>query len=401
MSQTSELRPDLCSDGHVLFITMFPPSLGGTCVIMGNLLSYFNPASVSVATLADYRASRLEFDHDIDVHVAMSSVAASKRLSRLWRRVQLPLATRRVIKLIEDSEPTVVVGVFPYYDMLKVARDAARATRTPWIAYLHDTLAESMSGSSMAQRAQTLQEQVFSEASSILVMSQGMVDLYREQYGLQCKALEHSYPETIPSTLPDSEDSGAAFWGGNVYDINRNSLARISRALGHNGTTLSLASSTSLKVLESFGIAGDHISATFYPQRQDYLDNLERQGFLILALDWPDESGMHPDELATIFPTKTPEYLASGRPILVHCPEDYFLARFFREHGCGLVVSERSDDLLRKSCKKLLSGEPDVLSMRQAALEAAGIFSRERISSLFRQEVEAVSRLEWGQQIGQ
>ena len=67
---------------------------------------------------------------------------------------------------------------------------------------------------------------------------------------------------------------------------------------------------------------------------------------LLLALDAPHESNVHRDELATIFPTKTPEYLASGRPVFAHCPSDYFLARFLNEHGCGAVVSEDDDNAI-------------------------------------------------------
>ena len=43
------------------------------------------------------------------------------------------------------------------------------------------------------------------------------------------------------------------------------------------------------------------------------------------------------EEYRTIFPTKTIEYLISGRPILAHTPPDRFLTRFSRARlprGC-------------------------------------------------------------------
>jgi len=395
MSQTP--LPDLCSAGHTLIITVYPPSLGGTSVVMCNLLSHFNPNSFSIATINNTHRKKLAVEREVNRYNVMGTITFSGRLNAYWRDLQIPWSTLQVTRLIRQLKPCVVVGVFPYYHMLKIARDAAKATQTPWIAYLHDTLAEMMSTGKIAARAEQLQAQVFAEASSLLVISQGMADLYRENYDLVCKPLEHSYPEPIPTVLPNGQSTSQAFWGGGIYEINGNALGRVSAALRHNGTPLYITGKTKASVLQRYGIVGDHIRTTFYPRRQDYLDNLRKQGFLILSLDWPDESDVHPDELATIFPTKTPEYLATGRPILVHCPEHYFLARFFRERGCGLVVSERSEAALRAACQTLLTDSPEVCTMRKAALKAAQLFALDRVANLFRQEVEAVSQVQWGQ----
>lgn len=392
--------PVLCESGHVLIITVYPPSPGGTSVIMRNLLSHFDLASFSIATISNTHKKKLEVAREVNRHNVMSTITFSGRINHYWRDLQTPWATRQVERLIRHLNPCVVVGVFPYYHMLKVARDAARATQTPWIAYLHDTLAEMMSTSKLAAKAQQLQEQVFAEVSSLLVMSQGMADLYRERYRLVCKPLEHSYPEPIPDALPNVNPLPQAFWSGGIYEINGNALSRVSAALRHNGTPLRIAGKTEASALRRYGITGNHIHTAFYPRRQDYLDNLHKQGLLILALDSPDETRVHPDEMATIFPTKTPEYLATGRPILAHCPEHYFLARFFRERGCGLVVSERSEDALRDACHTLMADDsPDVHAMRQSALEAAQFFALDRVAGVFQREVNAVARLKWGEKV--
>jgi glycosyltransferase involved in cell wall biosynthesis len=59
--------------------------------------------------------------------------------------------------------------------------------------------------------------------------------------------------------------------------------------------------------------------------------------FLPLALQ-----SNEPEIVRTAAPGKIGEYLASGRPILVHAPADSFVASYFRDHDCGLVV-DRSD----------------------------------------------------------
>jgi len=124
------------------------------------------------------------------------------------------------------------------------------------------------------------------------------------------------------------------------------------------------------------------------------LATLLNQHILTVALNWPDESSLPEDELATAFPTKVIEYLAADRPILVHCPENYFLARFFREHECGIVVSTRDVAAIVKAVKTLLDRGSEQERMRKNALRAAQIFSIDRISKVLSQTLEEISRPE-------
>ena len=47
-------------------------------------------------------------------------------------------------------------------------------------------------------------------------------------------------------------------------------------------------------------------------------------------------------------PSKLPEYLAAGRPVLVYAPPDSYYARYARREGFGLVVDKPDRDLFRK-----------------------------------------------------
>ena len=42
----------------------------------------------------------------------------------------------------------------------------------------------------------------------------------------------------------------------------------------------------------------------------------------------------------TAFPSKMPEYLASGRPILVQAPPKSYLVRYAKQHGFAEIVDE-------------------------------------------------------------
>jgi len=230
-------------------------------------------------------------------------------------------------------------------------------------------------------------------------MSQGMADFYQQRYKITTQPLPHSYPEPLSGTLPEKAPLQQVFWGGGIYGINRNAVRRVSAALKQRGHTFVLSTTVPAKLLTKWEILGEHVQLKFYPKRADYLRALQQQSVLVLALDWPDESTVHRDELATIFPTKTPEYLASGCPILVHCPEDYFLARFIREHQCGIVVSERSKDALDDAFRALFQGGSQVEAMQRAALAAAHVFAPDAIAQRFQEKVCQVSQIKWAEKV--
>lgn len=223
-------------------------------------------------------------------------------------------------------------------------------------------------------------------------MSQGMADLYKRKYGLHSEPLEHSFPEAQLKEAPQAKIINSGFWGGMVYNINTQSLLRVHRAMkAFSGLYLTIASFQSTEILAIKGFDLDYAKRVYYTQRTEYIKAVQRQAFHILALDWPDESPIHRDELATIFPTKTIEYLASGRPIIAHCPEDYFMAKFIRDHGCGIIVSERSKDALVKAIDSVLTDKEREAELVNAAREALSVFSIDRITRKFRQGIESVA----------
>ena len=303
---------NLCENGKVFYVTAaFPPVPAGSSIINRNLLSCFNPASFDVfSTKADIAAKVESFD--INVHRIFKSYYFSSRLNLLLSKMQVSSATKKLIKFAEKEKPSVIVGVFPDYFFLKIARDAARTLGIPFVAYLHDTIAESSAGGKISKESSILQDQVFEEASALMVMSEGMRELYKNKYSIDSTALEHTYLEDIPKEIASGELNKEAFWGGDVYAINKNSVRRVADALRSDGLKFFIASGHNRSYFETAGLNTENIETGFFSKRDEYLETLKKYGILVLALDWPDESHIHRDELATIFPTKTPEYLASG-----------------------------------------------------------------------------------------
>jgi glycosyltransferase involved in cell wall biosynthesis len=80
------------------------------------------------------------------------------------------------------------------------------------------------------------------------------------------------------------------------------------------------------------------------------------------------------DEIAIViagFPTKTADYMASGRPILVFGPEYSSLVRYAREYGFAEIVTESTDDALANGIRDIVNSPThrrDLVSRASSAL---------------------------------
>jgi hypothetical protein len=366
---------------------------------MQELLSQFEMNSYTVVT-----AMTTKKNAEIDAPNILRVLHSADRLPRILRELyclaQIPLIVFRMSNKIKQKNVKVIMGVYPDRTMLLVAQLVAKRAKIPLIGYFHDTLLECCRKGLEYARTKQLQEAIFREASALLVVSDGMADFYREKYGLPCVVLRHIYKESIPQELPFSESvARQAFWGGAVYAINDVALARVSHALSEERVPLFITSKKTVQYYECMGLKKEGMTVTYISGRNDYLKAIVSQGVLILALNWPNESTVAEEELSTIFPTKAVEYLASGRPILVHCPSHYYLAKFFEAHKCGIVVAERDQQALQLAVRFLLADSQEVTAMRRNALAAAGYFDATTITNTLRAVVNEVARVSWSEKL--
>ena len=150
------------------------------------------------------------------------------------------------------------------------------------------------------------------------------------------------------------------------YEAFRTLLAAMA-ALDRPNLTLHLYTPQLPDRLEREGIRGPVV---FHPaQPLSAMPALQQRAdvlFLALALHSSD-----PDIVRTAAPGKVGEYLAAGRPILVHAPPGSFLSTYFRDHRCGLVV-DRSDPAALAAALQRLLGDPALRAdLRARAWERA------------------------------
>lgn len=387
----SEILPPISKRGKVLFIgSAFPPSPGGSMVVMRELLRNFATESYEIIAPRYYgRGSESEGESRI-FRIGAARLWPA-RFAAWLRLLQVPLLVKKAVEYARDKEVVAIVAPYPSLDMLLLALLVAKRLNLPFFPYLHDTIVEALEKTSLRRIAHLVQGKAFARATKVMVMSDGMAALYKAKYHLDCVPIRHTYREPIRD-VPKECNERSLFCAGNIYGVNDRALVRVMKVASRLGikTEIATLSESVREYVLKLRRDGVLVDAVGYPDRPAYIEAVASHGINLLALNDAKDSDWGDEELATAFPTKTAEYLASGRPILVICPERYSLSKYFREHRCGKVISPScSDSEIEQAIVQLLSNGADVQLMCQNAIRQAHDFAAEQIARSFSETIDA------------
>ena len=365
--------------------------------MLWNLFFWFKQKEYIVATSKPHISELgLESLPDAEIFYICKSFPVQKKFSQFFSLLAIPKAVINTLSLIRKYSCSAVVGVFPDIHFLIVSYLVHRISGLPWIVYMHDLMSENLRYGYLGILSRWLERRVAKNAQIIYVLNESMAEYLQKKHGRSIEILRHCYNETIGDTeIFLKKSSYSVCFSGSVGAINIASLKRVIDALRRiDNVVVKITSAQGKEVLEKLGVALSGIEVIFIPRRSDMLSFLKEQDLLISCLSWPDETAVGIEELSTIFPTKMPEYLASGRPILIHCPSNYFLARFSREHDCAWVVDERSPEAVATLLLDLQSDEITRKARCANALLAARLFAGgEDTANKFREGINNAKHL--------
>jgi glycosyltransferase involved in cell wall biosynthesis len=255
---------------------------------------------------------------------------------------------------------------------------ASRLVGARFYAYLLDQyfdMVAALVGKSFVQRLEPL---LLKGASGVIAPNEFLRDEIRRRYGIEAVVIHNSCDLSVYENARGSEEYGAAPGHGEVrivytgavgivhYDAFRNLMAAIN-LLDRKNMKLHLYTAQPRLDLEREGIHGqmvyhEHEPVSAMPGIQQQADIL----FLPLAFNSP-----YPEIVRTAAPGKMGEFLAAGRPILVHAPADSFLSWYFRKHECGLVVDEDDPAALARALGTLLHDAAQSKRLSERARERA------------------------------
>lgn len=365
-----------------------PPLPTGSAVIVGNLARQFAPEEMIIAGEKPYGGPRVQWRDEWPriFHVA-HELPTHWRGSRWWRRLQVVGMLWRSLRLVRRFRCSAVLVVFPNEEFLLVGYLTALWSGLPLFAYFHNTYLENRRGLSR-RLASWLQSRVFLKSRHVFVMSEGMVELYRRNYpDLKCSALVHSFNEDLPAmtSVPAPHRPLQLTISGNINASCREAAVRFAEAAAQmEAVSLTILSGTPESLLREIGMLRD---GTRYGtvSRDELVDRLQQADIVVLPHGFSGD--LSADELATMFPTKTIEYLICQRPILAHAPPDCFLTRFLKQHKCALVVDTPSVAALIDAVERLRADAQLRARLVERALQAAKMFHAPQVAQTLRAAV--------------
>jgi glycosyltransferase involved in cell wall biosynthesis len=357
---------------HVL-----PPTWSGQSMILERLLRGFDPSSyVLIRTMrvpegGSYTEPLPGKMFDVPSPLPSLPVAGLRGVVSVLRGLLATVRRRAgLIADIVEAEGCDSIVVCTGGDMLDIpaAYLAARRTGARFTPYYFDHWSQQAVFSPRLHRLiKRLEPYILRRASAVIVPNEFLArDL--QMYGRVHTAIVRNACDVSSTPLARTGDGRAPasiVYTGAVYAANHDAFRNLVDVLssGDLDATLNIYTAQSADEIAEAGIRGlvsvkPHRPLNEIPSVQADADIL----FLPLAFESP-----FPALIRSSSPAKMAEYLAAGRPILVHAPHDSFVAYYFRSHRCGLVVGELEHAPLAEGVRSLLEDD----DLRDRLSEAA------------------------------
>lgn len=231
-------------------------------------------------------------------------------------------------------------------------------TRTPYVLYLFDLYKENELPFPHKFVARLVERRIFTRASVIVVTNEGTLRFYRSRYksAIRFEVVHNSvFPSAYESerTAYDPTKPYKIVYTGMVYWPQERSLMNLFRTMDElrefpvrldlyvPNATLSLKR----RLEKRSNIRLMSASQSEMPSVQC------KATVLFLPLSWQTRA---PNIVTTATPGKLVDYLASGRPILIHAPPYSYVSQYARENSFALSVDVEDAQVLRDALLRLL-----------------------------------------------
>ena len=345
----------------------FPPVLIGPAILMGNLFRHFPKGSYHVLTgRLDY-SNWLPIDDDSKLPAPYTFTRYPRRNYRgdLFRRIRSLLhdlfaiieVTAKGLKIIRKENINSIFVVADHYVELAALlmhwlTGKKIVVWMPDLYYHYDYVYISKVTKLFLRFLEPL---ILKSANNVLVASETTEEYYKGKYGIETNELRHSvelnrYNE-LPNKQPENDVFTIVYTGIVTHGHYDSILDMVSVIEGFRDINIKflLVTTADHDQLKQIGIKGKRVVYNV-ADREEIPEIQQSADILFLPLAFKYYSDLN---VRTASPSKLPEYLAAGRPILVYAPPHSYYVKYAREHKFALVVDQNDPDLLRQAILKL------------------------------------------------
>jgi glycosyltransferase involved in cell wall biosynthesis len=384
---------------HVL-----PPSCSGQAVVIYRILQAIDPSCYCLISRQNYDCGDYQGGISSTLSAHYHYLPPELRLPgyrfgffgvNSW--LQTLQRARQIARIVKHERANAVVACTGDPYDLPAAYLASRWIKVRYYPYIFDDYLYQWVAPQLRSFAQRFEATLLKWADGIIVPNEFLQDDYRRRHGVEAVVIYNPCGESGPGpeskvSWPTDQGEIKVVYTGAVYhahyDAFQNLLSAIQQ-IGRPEIKLHLYTEQLPRDLERENICGPvvyhhHVTLSQVVEVQEKADIL----FLPLAFDSPI-----PEVIKTSAPGKMGEYMASGRPILVHAPGDSFLSWYFKKHGCGLVVDRNEPLELSRAIQRIIDNPALRRELREKALGCAKTdFSltaaRAKFMKLFEPKVE-------------
>jgi glycosyltransferase involved in cell wall biosynthesis len=355
--------------GKILVISDWaPPMIDGPSIILGNILREFDPDKLVLFVRRRNKERNVFFKSGNELNVKRYSIFipssyASKfsllrRFYRLAEAFSFPLTVIKGLAIILKEKPDCILATSnpPHGHFMIAAYIMSKVSGKSLLYYIFDDLEEFSSGRLYKYLTKYFEPRMFKHASKIIVMDEYLAEHYEKKYGLRCKVLHHSV--NLKNREKTSEVDAA---GGNIYRIlfsgyisryNLDAILNLKNAIKSINHNIQFVMYTprNEKTLMEMGILGKGIICSHIPYAAIGRE-LKKADLLFLPLSFENSKSII---VKSAFPSKTMDYLAAGRPVLIHAPCDCFIVDYARQNKFAEVITDNSSDSLARAIESLI-----------------------------------------------
>jgi glycosyltransferase involved in cell wall biosynthesis len=279
-------------------------------------------------------------------------------LDALYLLLNLPKIMRSARKVIREDGITRLLGISDGGLALLGTYLTHKWSGLPYSLYLFDLYRGNNLTCFTHAVARILEPRLIQNAEVVIVTNETTGEYLRQRYGssFRLEIVHNSaFPEDFEGlrTPPSGEPPFKILFTGNVYWAQEGAVLNMIRAmdlLRDLPVELDLYCPQVSAPVRSAGIGRPNVRLTSAPQSE--MSRVQSEATLLfLPLAWGTDA---PDIIATASPGKFTDYLASGKPILVHAPEYSYIARYTKEHDVGIVVDQDDVGVLAGAVREFL-----------------------------------------------
>jgi glycosyltransferase involved in cell wall biosynthesis len=249
---------------------------------------------------------------------------------------------------------------------------AARRLRRGFVAYMFDDYGTQYKIIPPYQWFASLCDRMVARwADRVIVPNAKLKQEYIRRHGVEPTVVANPHTGVYGNGVDSLLDAGniSVVYTGSVYHVHGDAFDRLVQALPQCSRSISLHLYSSVPTEHNPAFrASPRVHHHGHVSDDEALCVQAQADILYLPLAF---SSPAPDVVRTALPGKFPEYLASGRPLLVHAPENSFVSWYCRQHRCALVVDQPDVSALVAALDRLSSDCELRRSLIRAALQRA------------------------------